>query len=204
MGIPFTCDQYNRCGYCLNSSGQSNGQTCSSGADCTIAPYNSSCSTAISTQNSNQCTQLQNGNLNQAGWQINLDAASADGTYLAERMITDPTTSPGNKIYFTTSEPTSDPCGYGGQSRVWGLNCATGALYPQINHAAGYTVADPTGTLYLQTSTGAIYQINAPTSFQYNRQQNNPVVSRHSSRNFSPAGAVVGVTDKNGAVNAMD
>jgi type IV pilus assembly protein PilY1 len=73
-------------------------------------------------------------------------------------LTTDPTVSAGNKIYFTTSEPTSDPCGYGGQSRVWGLNCATGgALSDSCN---GYGITDTSGTLYLQTSTGAIYQIS--------------------------------------------
>src|SRR5208337_2159298 len=101
---------------------------------------------------------------------INLDAASVDGSYLGERMITDPTISPANKIYLTTSEPTSNPCGYGGQSRVWGLNCATGASIKDQS-CTGYTVTDPTGTLYLQTSTGAIYQITAPSSFQYNNNR---------------------------------
>ena len=108
MGMPFTCDQYN------NNCGP------------TSTTLNNSASA---------CTSLQKGtaNLNQAGWQYTLDAASAD-SYLSERMTTDPTISPGNKIYFTTSEPTSDPCGYGGQSRVWGLNCATGAAITD-NHA---------------------------------------------------------------------
>ena len=165
MGIPFTCDQYNRCGNCLNSSGVSNGQACSSTSDC-AAPYNLSCSSTINIQNNNLCTQLQHGNFNQAGWQIQLDAASVDGTYLAERMITDPTTSSGNKVYLTTSEPTSDPCGYGGQSRVWGMNCATGAAISDQS-CQSYTVADPTGTLYLQTSTGAINKISVAKDFQF-------------------------------------
>jgi type IV pilus assembly protein PilY1 len=167
MGIPFTCDQYNRCGYCLNSTGLSNRQPCSSNSDCTSAPYDSSCSTSINIQNANACSALQNGNLNQAGWQYNLDAAAVDGSFLQERMITDPTMSPGDKVYLTTAEPTSDPCGYGGQSRVWGLNCATGAAITDQS-CSGYTVTDPTGTLYLQTSTGAIYQINAASSFSNN------------------------------------
>ena len=38
--------------YCFNSSGVSNGQTCSQNSDCTTAPYNSSCSTTLLSQRS--------------------------------------------------------------------------------------------------------------------------------------------------------
>jgi type IV pilus assembly protein PilY1 len=134
MGIPFTCDQYNN--NCTGISSLNNSATA--------------------------CSNLQKGTQTNAAWEYSLDAAS--GSFLQERLTTDPTISPGNKIYFTTSEPTSDPCGYGGQSRVWGLNCATGGAIADTS-CSGYSVTDMTGTLYLQTSTGAIYQINAATSF---------------------------------------
>ena len=29
-------------------------------------------------------------------------------------------------IFFSTSQPNADICGFGGRSRLWGLNCATG------------------------------------------------------------------------------
>jgi hypothetical protein len=135
MGVPFTCDQYNNnCGPNINST------------------HN----------NSTACADLQAGNLPGASWKYSLNSAA--GTFLAERMITDPTVSTGNKIYMTTSEPTSDPCGYGGQSRVWGLNCGTGTAISDQS-CTGYAVTDPTGTLYLQTSTGAVYRIDAASSF---------------------------------------
>jgi type IV pilus assembly protein PilY1 len=134
MGMPFTCDQYNN--HCAD-----------------ITSLNGSGAA---------CTSRQSGTYGQAGWEYTLNAAS--GSYLQERMTSDPTISPGNKIYLTTSEPTSDPCGYGGQTRVWGLNCATGGAIADSS-CSGYSVTDMTGTLYLQTSTGAIYQINAATSF---------------------------------------
>ena len=158
----------------------------------------------ISIQNSNQCTQLQNGNFNQAGWQINLDAASADGTFLAERMITDPTISPGNKVYLTTSEPTSNPCGYGGQSRVWGLNCATGALlsHRSIMHWIFGDRPDR-HPVSANLHRGDIPD-HRPHFISVQQQQSNPVVSRHSSGKCSPAGAVVIGAAKNGAVNAVD
>ena len=118
MGIPFTCDQFNN--------------------NCTaISALNSPSAIATACASSNGQTIAST--LSE-GWEYTLDAAAADGSYLAERMITDPTIDPGttanpsNQVFFTTSEPTSDPCGYGGQSRVWVMNCATGARLH--NHAA--------------------------------------------------------------------
>ena len=150
MAIPFTCDQYNH--------------NCTS-----ISSLN------LLTGNATVCSNVQQGAtaLGQAGWQIDLDAAAADGSYLAERLITDPTTDPGtttspqNQIYFITSEPTSNACGYGGQSRVWGMNCATGGPIATTQPCSGYSIpaSAQVGNLFLQTSTGAIYQINADQQF---------------------------------------
>lgn len=140
MGVPFTCDQNNNnCGTPnLNSLNQS----------------------------SDACSALQSdagSNLPGAGWQIDLDTPASSTGYLDERVVTDPTVSEGNTIYFTTSEPTSDPCGYGGQSRVWGLNCATGGTIADQT-CPNYTVNTSiyTGSIFLQTSTGAIEVINDP------------------------------------------
>ncbi len=148
MGFPFTCDQYNN--------------NCTS-----ITSLNASNNITTECSNTNINTQALANSLGQ-GWVNTLDPGYTDatGSYLNERLVTDPTVSSGDVVYFTTSEPTSDPCGYGGHSRVWGLNCATGG---QITQSCGttYTVpaAGQTGTLYLQTSTGAIYQITAASSF---------------------------------------
>jgi type IV pilus assembly protein PilY1 len=140
MGIPFTCNQYN--------------------TGCTsIASLNSPSAVTTACLPANSATLATS--LEQ-GWTYTLNAAA--GSYLNERLITDPTVSTGaNSMYFTTSEPTSDPCGYGGQSRVWGLNCATGEAIAQS--CGAYTVTNLTGNMYLQTSTGAIYQIDAASSF---------------------------------------
>ncbi|MDA8305643.1 MAG: hypothetical protein M0Z81_02275 [Deltaproteobacteria bacterium] len=140
MGIPFTCDQNN------NNCGKPN-----------LNSLN---------QNSDACSALQQAgttNLSGAGWLIDLDTPPASSGYLYERAVTDPTTSEGNTIYFTTSEPTSNPCGYGGQSRVWGLNCATGGEISD-NSCSGYVVNNSqyTGSIFLQTSTGAIETVNNP------------------------------------------
>ncbi|MCL5406057.1 MAG: hypothetical protein M1398_04945, partial [Deltaproteobacteria bacterium] len=68
-----------------------------------------------------------------------------------------------NTIVLHASEPTSNPCGYGGQSRVWGLNCATGGEISD-NSCSGYVVNNSqyTGSIFLQTSTGAIETVNNP------------------------------------------
>jgi type IV pilus assembly protein PilY1 len=140
MGIPFTCDQYN------NNCGS-------------ITALNNS---------TTACTNLQASATNpsslyQAGWDYTLNAAA--GSYLNERIITDPTVSTGNNtIFFTTSEPTSNSCSFGGQSRAWGLNCATGAAITDQS-CAGYAVANLTGSLYLQTSSGAINQLGISSAF---------------------------------------
>jgi len=136
MGIPFTCDQ-----------------------------YNNNCTSVTSLDNSAAaCTALQQGStfFDQAGWKYSLNGSS--GSFLNERMITDPTTSSTNMVFMVTSEPTSDPCSYGGQSRVWGLNCATGGAVTDTS-CKGFSVTNLSGTMYLQTSTGAVYQISAASSF---------------------------------------
>ncbi len=136
MGVPFTCDQYN----------------------------NSCTSVTLLNNSATACASLQQGSsyLSQAAWQNTLNAAS--GSFLNERLTTDPTTSGNNMVDMVSSEPTSDPCSYGGQSRVWGLNCATGGAITDTS-CGGFAITNLTGTLYLQTSTGAIYQINAASSF---------------------------------------
>ncbi len=135
IGFPFTCNQYNEdCGPNINRLND----------------------------NRDACSNLQQNHLDQAGWQYTLDDAT--GSYLKERMITDPSLSAGNKIFLTTTEPTGDPCGYGGRTRVWGLNCATGAAISDKS-CTGYIVTDTSGTVYLQTSTGAINKFDSTQSF---------------------------------------
>jgi hypothetical protein len=151
MGIPFTCDQFNN--------------------NCTSITSLSS-QNAIATACAGSNGQTIANTLGQ-GWIDTLDAAAVDGSYLAERLVTDPTINPGtvqnpaNQVFFTTSEPTSDACGYGGQSRVWGLNCATGGPITGSCGTDTITGQGINGFLYLQTSTGAIYRITDAGSFGF-------------------------------------
>ncbi|MGC9194488.1 MAG: hypothetical protein ACP5IL_03430 [Syntrophobacteraceae bacterium] len=152
MGVPFTCnDVYQNCGSPNINSLNQNNDACSALASATSAK-----------------------DLTQAGWLIDLSGPTtvAGESYGSERMITDPTTSPvgangGNVIFFTTTEPTNNPCGYGGQTFLYGLNCATGSSIASQD-CSNYVAPGTGGSIYIQTSTGAINAISTSTSFTQN------------------------------------
>ncbi len=105
------------------------------------------------------------------GWYVNLQGSGTytydennNGTtaddvarsYNAERVITDPVTSPAEySVFFTTFEPYNDLCAIGGKTFIWALNYNTGGS------ASQYLV----GTALIQVSTGAIEQMNLSTAF---------------------------------------
>ncbi len=94
------------------------------------------------------------------GWYRELDPKSSD--YFKERLISDPTVTDFNVIYFSTTEPTTEFCSFGGRSRVWQLNCATGEdLFDQ--DCPGYEANISGGTLFLQLSQGNIEKITPGT-----------------------------------------
>lgn len=135
MAVPFFCDADNNCTRGSINWGHSSSEVCPSAA----------------------------ANLNKIkGWYQELDAA--DGNYSKERVVTDPTITSQNIIFFTTSQPTAEVCKFGGRTRLWGLNCATGEAITDTT-CAGYTVSNQSGALYLQTSTGAITGIQLMSSF---------------------------------------
>jgi type IV pilus assembly protein PilY1 len=126
------------------------------------------------------CNELEpNSNEDIAAWEIPLDPAETDNNtgipYMKERAITDPTVVPGyNVVFFTTTQPTADPCGFGGRSRVWGLNCATGSSMfttgcPETTEGAKYLPQIPPGSLFLQLSSGNVEQI---TEASFNQTSN--------------------------------
>ncbi|WP_022670308.1 VWA domain-containing protein [Hippea alviniae] len=87
------------------------------------------------------------------GWYQNL-LEEGDG-YNKERTITGATTTDENVVFFTTTQPTSDVCGFGGRSRLWGMNCATGESLTN-QQCKNYQTGKIIGTLLLQTSVGEI------------------------------------------------
>lgn len=83
------------------------------------------CNINNSHSSSEACGQLESGNTSFA-WKKTLDERS--GNYLMERLLSDPEpVDYANVVFFGTTEPNSDICSFGGRSRVWGLNCATGS-----------------------------------------------------------------------------
>jgi len=89
------------------------------------------------------------------GWAVFLNLGEDD--YLKERAITDPTETSQNIVAFTTIEPSSDPCSFGGRSRMWVLNCATGESLAKA--CQKYEVKNVYGTFFLQLSGADLHTI---------------------------------------------
>ena len=86
-------------------------------------------------------------------WQETGLEANLGGDYFMERNITDPTFSP-EIVAFTTMEPSSDLCGFGGRTRVWSFNCRTGHnIFSGCSNASS---DPPLATMLLQLSGGNI------------------------------------------------
>lgn len=88
------------------------------------------------------------------GWRIDLDAYTAGGG--AERVVTDTVALTNGTVFFTTFKPTSDFCGYGGNSYLWGMKYDTGGQ-PASNVMHGKAL--------VQLSTGQFSQIDLSTAF---------------------------------------
>ena len=80
------------------------------------------------------------------GWYITLDAQSTAANLGAERSITAPVALTNGLVVFTTFQPTSDVCSFGGNTYLWGVKYDTGGLPP---------TASLNSKVVLQLSTGA-------------------------------------------------
>jgi hypothetical protein len=85
-----------------------------------------------------------------------LDDDSLGDGYSSERVITDPVASTSGTVFYTTFRPTSDVCGYGGNSYIWALNYATGGA-PAPNTMKG--------KIMVQVSTGAFAEVSMSAGF---------------------------------------
>lgn len=112
----------------------------------------SRCNINAAYSSNDSCRELSSGN-KLFSWYQELDPKGP--SYYKERNIADPSVTSLDTIFFTTTQPTSDICGYGGRSRIWGLNCATGEGLGNQN-CPGYKIQKLEGTTYLQTSVGKI------------------------------------------------
>lgn len=85
------------------------------------------------------------------GWYIDLDDADASTGYAAERVITTPSARTNGLVQFTSYKPTSDVCGFGGETLFWYVDYATGGLAPP---------GTLKGKITIQLSTGAIVVVD--------------------------------------------
>ncbi len=109
------------------------------------------------------CNELTRSSSQNVAWVVE-DLEPISSEYYKERAITDPTPSNFDVIFFTTTQPSGDLCKFGGRSRIWGLNCATGGAM-NTGCDGNFTPEDPGGTLFLQLSQGNIEDLKIPNAF---------------------------------------
>ena len=123
------------------------------------------CTTTVSTSDLDDATSSASSSVSK-GWYIKLDCANSDTSpdcvtlsptnYGAERVVTNPLASPLGVVFFTTFSPTSDVCGFGGNTYLWAVDYSTGGT-PSI--------AALKGKALLQLSTGEIKEVDLPSAF---------------------------------------
>ncbi|MBF0456743.1 MAG: hypothetical protein HQK99_02490 [Nitrospirae bacterium] len=130
------------------------------------------CCTTVTHQStstvSNACNTLSAGSP-RPDWTFPLDSSETVSgiSYLGERNISDPTFA-SNMIFYTSTQPTSDVCSFGGRSRELVFNCATAAAPGgTMDNCTTYTIPATAlqGSLFVQTSTSAINKISVKTGF---------------------------------------
>jgi len=132
-GIPFPCDANNNC------------------AVGTINPVHVGYGGG-DTKQELACGDI--GDPTKGGWVIELDDKTE--IYLKERNIASPSIVK-NIVFFATTQPSSDICGFGGVSRAWAMNCATGDAITS-DRCPGYTIEVSRIKYLLQLSGGDIQQ----------------------------------------------
>lgn len=77
------------------------------------------------------------------GWYIDLD--------VGERVVTDTVATVNGAVFYTTYKPTSDVCGFGGKSYLWGVKYDTGGALP---------ASAKKGKILIQLSTGSFAEMD--------------------------------------------
>ncbi len=78
-----------------------------------------------------------------SGWYVDLDAG--------ERVVTDTISTTSGTVFYTTYKPSSDPCGFGGKSYLWGVRYDTGDTIP---------AGSKSGKVLIQLSTGSFAELD--------------------------------------------
>ena len=143
---------------------------------------------SISDNSTNICRDAQRNIIK--GWYVELDLGDTD--YYKERVITDPLITKQNVVLYTTIEPTTDPCEFGGRTRIWALNCATGGSLVDSCPVYNIDLTKLKGSALLQLSGGNIQQINLQQIV--NQQQTNKTKHTGWYKGTAPEGAPSFVT----------
>jgi len=132
--------------------------------------FNDNCSVNVLGAASDSCTELGKGT-KIFGWYRELKPK--DTEYSKERLISDPAASNYDVIFFATTQPTGNICGFGGRSRLWGLNCATGLGL--FDSSCSVVQAEPPADLVvlLQLSRGNIEVIDSTGFTEENNSATN-------------------------------
>jgi len=117
---------------------------CLFGGNCNINTIHSS---------NDACTELSGGS-DVFSWYRELLPRDTD--YFKERLISDPAVTSFDVIIFATTQPTGNLCGFGGRSRLWGLNCATGQGLLDTSCPNFIAMPPPEMSILLQLSRGNI------------------------------------------------
>ncbi len=97
-------------------------------------------------------------------WKVD-GLVNAGGDFMEERSISDPTNSDFDLIFFTTTQPSSNICAFGGRTRLWGLNCKSGHAMDDGCPGGGSIATVPKTALLLQLSGGNIEDPRLDSSF---------------------------------------
>lgn len=114
---------------------------------------NKNCTAAVTSGITNQSDSISS-TVGDGGWKIDLDEASSN--FGAERVVTDAVALTNGTVFLTSFEPTSDPCGFGGNSFLWALGYDTGGR-PSDAALAGKAL--------IQLSTGEFKEVNLSEAF---------------------------------------
>lgn len=123
----------------------------------TGSPLNApnTCTTTLSVSSLQNQTTPSTLNTNKKGWYIDLDGSTANSG--AERVISNPVTSPSGAVYFISLAPTSDVCSFGGTTYLWAVDYKTGG---KVSYAMQ-------GKALIQVSTGEIKELDLSSASSF-------------------------------------
>lgn len=129
------------------------------------------CTTGTSLSNLTDQSTSISASISNQGWYINLAPEDTAASFGAERLVTDPVALTNGAVFFTTFMPTSDPCGYGGKSHLWGVRYNTGGAA---------SAAALKGKALVQVSTGSFEEVDTATALtaQGGRKQLNGMTGK--------------------------